>query len=187
MSNELIIDGEHAEVGDRLWCYEYGWGEVEEIAEQEIQILFKQARARFVKDSMQELYRQKMRLVPADAVVIRPDWENAPEGAKSWTVDITGDPGFHRVSDPKHLNDGYWSLGNTVLSSSPVICDEWRESLRLRPEPVKKEPRWHWVYLFKGAKVPEITMVKHTKDQFLWTFRAFALDWYERIDATKED
>lgn len=187
MSDELIIDGKPAKVGDRVWHFEDGWGKLSSIGNHEF------AKVKFDNLSFNipvlktRLYLQEMRLVPADAVVIRPDWENAPEGVKSWTVDGDGESTFHTVPEPNlsRVSTDCWSYDKAIVKEA-AVCDEWRDSKRLRPEPEKKGPRWIWAYKHRQYNINTTTQKKFTEQEFI-AIHGNDMEWYEPIDATRED
>jgi len=68
-------------------------------------------------------------------IELKPNWDNAPEWAKYWTVDNDGKCWWFECMPGISDNDNYWTepspYGKT--KADKTSCETWRESLEERP------------------------------------------------------
>ena len=66
---------------------------------------------------------------------IEPGWSEAPEWARYWAMDESGGAWWYEEEPEFKGGDGVWSgFGRT---KHDIICTDWRDSLRKRPEATK--------------------------------------------------
>ena len=75
-------------------------------------------------------------------ITLKPDWDNAPEWARWWAVDQSGQCYWYQKKPYLSERETYWDYPDFDCEAELDIVDGWKESLQERPIKITEKKPW---------------------------------------------